>query len=441
MSAEDTEALEPIRKMSSLKGRASARFPPPESVLVDPHTEDEDSSRTGTAEDHDSDMELQESPEKVNGLSDDQNATNLDDDGPVWHAKIMTDGFGSIKSKRPMPTIKVSELYEGLERKGGRWIFVKELNGWPGLINLELKSLTTASKGLLGHKSVKRLWKRGLAEEAPDLPPKESIPKRTRATFVAPKWASNGFSADSPGFAWWYSMHGGSQPKLIWGEKMLEELTFGEDGHSCATIVHAFAHRYPVAKETFKDQQTWHAGILIEWSHGKFTTLVELAYLFGCSGYNGRANWIEDKLEPQTSLDKSTPNSFKCPWSEELSEIRMYDMPFRDGDGLRSWLQKYSKEGGCESEEVRFVDPKIYATGNVRLRSVSPSQLAGYILNYIARAWKYIELTPAGASNCQTFAADLFSFLTGNKDAKPYGKVVRSAYKQRSFSFLYRPNR
>ena len=60
---------------------------------------------------------------------------------------------------------------------------------------------------------------------------------------------------------------------------------------SRAVRAHHFAHRYAKAKESFKDRLVWHACVLLEWDHGRFTTVVELAWLRGVSGYRGKANW------------------------------------------------------------------------------------------------------------------------------------------------------
>lgn len=288
-------------------------------------------------------------------------------------------------------------------------------------------------------KRTKVLWIANDGGQAPDLPEKSSIPKGTCATFAAPAWTIRGWAADSPGFVWWYSQYQGGDRQLIFGEQMFSTLLKGPCGNAYATKAHAFAHRYPVAKETWKDKQTWHCGVLIEWSHGLFTTLIELAWLNGCSGYNGRSNWIPDKLETPTQLDVAMPAGMKCPWDSSKSEIRIVDMPLASLQDFEGYLKKYSREGDVPVKEQRFVDPKIYDSGDVRLRGCTPSHMAGFMLNYVSRAGKYVEWDPKMAQNCQTFAADVFSFLTGKKDAKPFGALIQAVYSQRNFSFLYMP--
>ena len=49
------------------------------------------------------------------------------------------------------------------------------------------------------------------------------------------------------------------------------------------TVAHLFQHRYARGErpETSKEQLTYHAAVLLEWSHGLYTTVIELALLNG----------------------------------------------------------------------------------------------------------------------------------------------------------------
>ena len=62
--------------------------------------------------------------------------------------------------------------------------------------------------------------------------------------------------------------------------------------------------------------------------------------------------------------------------------------------------------------------------------------IARYLLNYMGRDGRYRQ----EFRNCQTFAADFFSFLAGHKDIKPFHPVCRVAYRNRSHLFLYEPD-
>merc|ERR1712151_1338019 len=105
---------------------------------------------------------------------------------------------------RPRPYIKASDLLKCLElQENGwcRWLYSGEqLNGWPGLTDLELCSITRLTK-TLSMKHVNRIW-RSSSDKKPKL---EDISKGgTRATFRQPAWSKYGWLPDSPGFVWWW---------------------------------------------------------------------------------------------------------------------------------------------------------------------------------------------------------------------------------------------
>eukprot|EP00439_Symbiodinium_sp_Y106_P084811 s558_g26.t1 len=315
------------------------------------------------------------------------------DDGVVWHAKVFTDDYihprdclpsGDVKPRRPMPVIRQSELLSQLQKVGDTWILPGPLNGWPSLVNLQLRSITQKQRGLLPMTAaVKRIW-----VEGDELPKK--LPERCRATFLAPSWMKKGWSKDSAGFVWWFTPRCICSPGAChFGERLVSTLLTGPHKDAETVQVHAIAHRYPVDSETLRDLQTWHVAVALEWSHGQFSTLVELAWLNGIGGYGGKSNWVADKLEPVRS------------------EIRMIDMPITSKEQLEQYLRRYSEDGGLPRNEWRFKAPRIYASSEVRLRLRSPAHIAGYLLNYISRVAEYDTLR----KNCQTFATDFFAFL------------------------------
>mmetsp|Transcript_26783 Transcript_26783/g.77370 ORF Transcript_26783/g.77370 Transcript_26783/m.77370 type:complete len:466 (-) Transcript_26783:101-1498(-) len=361
--------------------------------------------------------------------------------------KIWTDDFkdkrhclesGQLKPMRPRPHLKASELLSGLKQnRQGRWEFADPINGWPAFSKLVLKSIVRRSKfGPLGvGKEETVVW---TAESGAALPKASEFRKGTRAIFMAPMWTSIGWSPESPGFAWWFSAQLGS-PRLLFGEAMVRQLEDdpAEYANAQATVISCWAHRYAVQRdESFRDSLTWHAGILVEWSHGKFTTLIEVAWQNGVGGYGGKSNWIPDKMDPNPALYRVTPDSMKRPFNDSLSEVRLIDMPAKNKDEfLETWLLKYSSKGELPLEMQRFFDPQIYASKPCRLRRCTPADLAGYCLNYISRAFTYEQLT----SNCQTFTSDCFAFLTGSPETKPFSQILQPGYKQSSMAFLYRP--
>jgi hypothetical protein len=337
--------------------------------------------------------------------------------------------------------ITVSNFMAGLQNVDGRWLFKGPLNGWPGLVNLELKSLTK-KVSTLGRVSIKRLW---VASSGNALPDKSSFGKSIRATFEAPAWTRSGFVEGSPGFMWWFtprSLQGllcgekaVAKPGILCGEQAIAEMekVGGPCADARAVRCHAFAHRYPVEKETIESRQTYHAGVLVEWDHGRFATVVELAWIYGCSGYNGRSNWCKDKMETPTEIDQVMPNSMKVPWDNNQSEIRVYDVPMNSKEKFEDYLQHYSTAGQLPATEHRFHDQKVYASAAVRLRLCNRSHLAGYLLNFINNRSAYDKFT----ANCQTFAADLYCFLSSDGTTKPFGLVVQARYSPKSHLFLY----
>jgi len=127
--------------------------------------------------------------------------------------------------------------------------------------------------------AVKRIW-----VEGDELPKK--LPERCRATFLAPSWMKKGWSKDSAGFVWWFTPRCICSPGAChFGERLVSTLLTGPHKDAEAVQVHAIAHRYPVDSETLRDLQTWHVAVALEWSHGQFSTLVELAWLNGIGGY------------------------------------------------------------------------------------------------------------------------------------------------------------
>eukprot|EP00929_Paragymnodinium_shiwhaense_P120843 TRINITY_DN92905_c0_g1_i1.p1 TRINITY_DN92905_c0_g1~~TRINITY_DN92905_c0_g1_i1.p1 ORF type:complete len:482 (-),score=46.43 TRINITY_DN92905_c0_g1_i1:87-1532(-) len=362
-------------------------------------------------------------------------------EGQVVHAKIMTNDFtdpkhclpsGQMKPRRGVPHIKVTELLEGLKRDpDGRWVFAGPLNGWPAFVNLELFSLTVKTTNSMGMATIRRLWSK---EKGGQLPDAASFPKRVRATFRLPAWTSVGWAPDSPGFVWWFSDQNEGPPTCLVGEKMIETLRCGPYAEAEATQVHVFSHLYPVQNPSLIDTQRWHSGIVIEWSHGKFLTEIEMAYLNAVGGYGGKSNWQDDKLSTAaTKIYTAMSSSMKQPWDEGRCEIRMTDMGLHGKDDFAAYLTAYSEKGELPVAEQRFYLPEVYGSARVRVRHRSPADIAGYLLSYVHRARAYDLLR----QNCQTFAADFYAFLAGARNHKPYGSVVRANYQQSIHRFLY----
>mmetsp|Transcript_14079 Transcript_14079/g.34345 ORF Transcript_14079/g.34345 Transcript_14079/m.34345 type:complete len:582 (-) Transcript_14079:153-1898(-) len=389
--------------------------------------------------------------------------------GPVWHAQILPPEYnnrkhclsnGLLKPRRPRPQIRSTEFFRLLHKtKDGLWRFrtgLAGLNGWGGLNDLCLESITYKKKGVLGGKIV-RSWiseseekkntknkkkkeEGGEGEEEDDTPPvfPEEAKRKgfsVRATLRLPKWASIGWAQDSPGHVWWYFP---AQRKVRFGVGMIEQhrrfLQRTNTDEPIAVRVHQFAHRYSQGRrkgETIKDRVVYHAGILLEWDHKRHCTVIELAYLNGISGYGGKSNWVADRNSGRPALYRAMPGVMKMPWIDTRAEIRCIDIPVTGKKGFEEYLAKYNGPG------LRFLDPKVSASSDVHLSHRKQTNIMRYLCNYILSDGKYDE----NFRNCQDFAADLFGFLSGlpPDQCKPFHAVCRLTYTRKTYMFLYDP--
>lgn len=363
--------------------------------------------------------------------------------GLKWHAQIIADWYevpakhcrddGSLKPRRPMPQARAAEFLASLSQTAdGRYIFTGVLNGWPALTNLELVSLTLKARGVVGKSYIKRLWNAGDAA-APAFPSSKKV-TGVRATLRAAPWTSVGFSAASPGFAFWYARDG----TLAYGEDMLRALR--REGMLAAAVaaaalpqatrVHHFAHRYASEKESAKDRLVYHTALLIEWDHGRHTTVIELAWLGGLGGYGGKSNWYDDRDAKRPALYNAMPVELKMPWRSSMSEVRLLDVPHTSLADFQSYLAKYNGPKG------RFLDPTIVASADVRLSHRSQADIFRYVLNYVRNATHYSEQT----RSCQTFAADFYCLLSGDHSVEPFHAVSRVLYKRHLDWLLCEPS-
>lgn len=412
--------------------------------------------------------ELSEAAETDPGCSTDSDPEYDDEtvdvsprrDGLTWHAQVVPDNFhhehftvtpGQLTPCRGFPHITVSDLEARLqkiveenERRGSSesqksqsprqqktsWVLEGELNGWSSLVNLQLRGITKRYTKM-GRPAIKRLWKHTQDGDPREVLRKQasSMPKSLRATFHAPPSTSLGWSPNSPGFSMWYDPYAAGGPRLLHGSAMVDEAL-----PVTAERVHMFAHRYAMQEEKIKDRLSYHAALLIEWSHGRCATVVELAWWNGLGGYSGRSNWCHDmRAKGTTKLFAAMPPELKGPWQSSRAEIRFVDTPCQNLKEFEAYLRHYSDKGPLPVLQQRFFDPQIAASGAVRLSYSRHAHVLQYTLNYINANGAYSQST----RNCQTFAADFFSFLTGQKDKQPFTAGLRVLYKPRLMDFLY----
>ena len=195
---------------------------------------------------------------------------------------------------------------------------------------------------------------------------------------------------------------------------------------------HHFAHRYAMKFEGPKDKITWHCAVLIEWDHGRHTTVAELAWMCGLGGYNGRSNFYADRDAKRTALYDSLPACLKRPWRPDFAEARLLDVAARDVGEFKAFLAEHT--GG----DKRFLDPSVSASADVKLMFRSQEDISRMLLNYVRHEGAYSEAGSSG-HNCQTFAADFFALLSGQHGTEPYSHVNRLMWKQHLDWFLCDP--
>jgi len=201
----------------------------------------------------------------------------------------------TIKPRRASLPILASDFYSSLTQVednngGSRYIFHGILNGWPSLQTFEVMSIQRRRHHheminpmdfLMGHGQWAHMWsaeKEGKRGVDPIIKEKGLV---FRIKFKGPPWSSYGWSADKPGFAFWYEFLRKPQPTLTYGTEMVEAV----DPTPQCTQVHMIAHRYAVRSESPKDKLTYHALVLLEWDHQEYCTVIEAAYLNGLAGW------------------------------------------------------------------------------------------------------------------------------------------------------------
>jgi hypothetical protein len=376
------------------------------------------------------------------------------DGGLIWYATIIPNEFfqngklrkglnrrdfdtehQKLKLRRPSLPVTWDDFQASLTTvsgpKGERFIFSGVLNGWPALRCFELMAIEERRSGstlipstveLMSDHIQSMLWKRVWDVRdatGPPCTPKSHVVYR--AKLRGAPWTGQGWSKDSPGFAFWYETY--PKQRLTFGTDMVKVL-----GEEQCTRVHMVSHRYAVQRESPRDRLTYHSICFLEWDHGLYGTVVETAFLNGLGGYKGLCNWYDDKDDKgATGIYKAMPIEMIQPWLTSRSEVRVLDVKARNLSEFQAYIEKYT--GGTK----RFVDPHYTFSHDVRLTFRSKRQLAQYFINYISRDSTYGELK----RNCQTFSADLCAFLAGKRNISPFHPVNRIEYQPKIHYFLY----
>ena len=195
---------------------------------------------------------------------------------------------------------------------------------------------------------------------------------------------------------------------------------------------HFFSHRYAKVSEDVRDRLTYHTGVLLEWDHGRFCSVVELAWMGGLGGYGGKSNWYEDRDEGRTALYSAMPPELKLPWNSRMAELRLLDVKARDLGEFEQYLARHT------GPTRRFLDPTIVESAPCRLSHRTHDDVVRYLLNYVQNTTHYDEKS----RNCQTFACDFFALLSGRHGhMEPVTTILRPYYKPHLEWLLCEPAR
>jgi len=174
--------------------------------------------------------------------------------------------------------------------------------------------------------------------------------------------------------------------------------------------MHHFGHRYAKVEESEQDKVIYHTGVLVEWDHGEYGTIIELGWRHGIGGYRGKSNWIGDKDgKPCSNLCQLLPKECILPFDENFCEIRFIDVPFRNADELSAFFKKYQGQAG------RFIDPRIKESAKILVKNRTKPDLCRYVLNRLSLDHSYVlpDFAKKKAGfHCQSFSASFFQFLS-----------------------------
>jgi len=272
------------------------------------------------------------------------------------------------------------------------------------------------------------LWK-AVWDKKDTVDPSEIVKKNThhlyRVTLRGSPWTSFAWKKDNPGFVFWYEPHHAGGPRFTYGMELTRKLS-----NDICTKIHMVSHRYAIGrKESARDRITYHSVCVLEWEHGQYCSVVELAYLNGIGGYQGKSNFYDDRdAKVPNQLFRAFPPELIQPWLDNKAEIRGYDVEARNFEEFKKFILKY------EGNDKRFVDPVFNFSHEARLTLRSKAQIARYLINYSTRDADYATLK----RNCQTFAADFCAFVAGKKNVSPYSPLVSSVqWENKAHYFLY----
>merc|ERR1719161_1797496 len=113
------------------------------------------------------------------------------------------------------------------------------------------------------------------------------------------------------------------------------------------------------------------------------------------------------------------PECMIAPWRTDLAELRVTDHPAQNIEEFK-----------------RFLAPEIARSIDVKMSFRSQQDICRLLLNYMGAEQKYTETE----RNCQNYAADLWGFLSQEKNYQTYSRANAVFYKPKPFWFLHEPD-
>ena len=340
--------------------------------------------------------------------------------GLVYEVHIYRDNADlTLKDKSGKPQVFASDFFSSLVNAvDDRWFFSGVLNGWDGLTTLELLEIRDR-----GNKRKAQVFWPELAEP--------HFPSSVQEGFVVamlrrPDYTGSGYTRGNKGFLWWAeASRDGTVDGFHFGEAALEHAKSVSDKLAQATMVHHWGHRWgrKGKRETLAQRIEYHTGVLIEWDHGRYVSLVEKTWLNGMGGAKGHSQWLSDTFQDSTpSLFKSMAPTMRVPFSTYMGEIRLFDLPFKTLTEFKAFMKQHT---GLDN---RMLGPEVRQSSKVK-RKLTKQTLVSALLNYTRNHAEFKWASPIDAgSNCQTLSSDLLGFLTKKRKAVPFTTIAFPVY-------------
>ena len=344
---------------------------------------------------------------------------------------------GQLLLRQSIPLIRSKDFFQSLVQtsRTKKWAFSGDLNGWEGLSLVEIVQLEKFGKKKAKGSDKMELWKVASDDRATEIVWKAGDKKAPsfqgkhtdfmKVLVRAPYYTEGGYSINNSGSVIYLSKFESPHLQVAHGEKIMGAIAQKYVNElPIAVSVHHLVHRYVRKKpETEIQKHIYHSACFVEWNHGKYGMVFELAFKYGLGGFDGRSNWII-QAEHSKFVNAMAPQ-LKTPWKSELAEVRMLEVDYKNKDELLEFMEKYNED--CV-EDKRFIDPKVCASAACGDRGMTIKDIARGCLNYVTADKRYNSDLADSHRSCQTFSTDFYQYLSGDDTAKPYSPFLHKYY-------------